>query len=46
MRAATTPLETSPPGNPQPPLQFAKTGMEMGDLGSILVKILEFQSTV
>jgi hypothetical protein len=40
-QAATTPRGTSPPGSLQPPLQSAKTGMELGDLGSIMVKILE-----
>jgi hypothetical protein len=31
MRAATTPCGTSPPGSLQPPLQSAKTGMELGE---------------
>jgi hypothetical protein len=43
-QAATTLHGTSPPGSPQPPLQSAKTGMELGDLGSIMVKILESQA--
>jgi hypothetical protein len=43
-RAATTLRGMSPPGSPQPPLQSAKTGMELGDLSSIMVKILESQA--
>jgi hypothetical protein len=43
VRVATTPCRRSPPSSPQPHLQSAKTGMELGDLGSIIVKILESQ---
>ncbi len=44
MRAATTPCTRSPPSSLQPHLQSAKAGMELGDLGSIMVKILESQA--
>jgi hypothetical protein len=43
-REATTPRRRSPPNSPQPHLQSAKTGMELGDLGSIMVIILESQA--
>ncbi len=41
---ATTPRRRSPPSSPQPHHQSVKTGMELGDLGSIMVRILESQA--
>jgi hypothetical protein len=46
MQAAITLLGMSPPSNPQPPFQSAKTGMEMGDLGSIFGEDLGISSRV
>jgi hypothetical protein len=43
-RVATTPRRRSPPSSLQPHLQSAKTGMELGDLGSIMARILDSQA--
>jgi hypothetical protein len=43
-RVATTPRRRSPPSSPQSLLQSEKTGIELGDLGSIMVRILESQA--